>query len=192
MQTLTTERLLLRPAVADDADFLLELLNSPAFLANIGDRNVRTPEQATRYLETAPVFDYGPDGFGFNIVELRATGDRAGICGLVKRETLDDVDLGYAILERFGRRGLATEAARAALEHAQGVLGLVRVVAIVSPENAASRRVLEAIGMRLERQLRLPGHEHETCLYARPARPTRLQSPGAEQPEECVQFQFKR
>jgi [ribosomal protein S5]-alanine N-acetyltransferase len=167
MQTLTTERLRLRPARRDDAPFMFELLNSPGFLANIGDRNVRSAEDAVGYIETAAVFD-GSRGLGFNVVEELATGEVVGICGLVKREALDDVDVGYAFLERAWGRGYAQEAAAATLAHARGPLGLERIVAITAPANAGSRRVLERIGMRYEGMVEVPGYDGGSCLYAVP------------------------
>lgn len=166
MERIETARLLLREATPDDAAFVLELLNDPGFVANIADRGVRTVEVAAEYIQSAQIYRYGPDGLGFNVVELIATGQPVGTCGLVKRETLDDVDVGYALLERFAGRGYAREAAAAALAHALGPLGLERVVAITSPENAGSRRVLEAIGMRYEGLLAVPGYERDSALYA--------------------------
>jgi RimJ/RimL family protein N-acetyltransferase len=166
MQRLETERLILRPLTAEDAAFVLAVLNDPGYLANIADRGVRTVEDAAAYIGSAQVFRYGPDGLGFNVVELRETGEPVGICGLVKRDTLDDLDVGYAILEPFSGYGYAREAGAAALAHALGPLGLARVVAITSPENAGSRRVLERIGMRYEGLLEVPGYDSVSCLYA--------------------------
>lgn len=127
---------------------------------------MRTLADAEAYVRTAPLFADGPDGLGFNIVEERATGQAVGICGLVKRDTLDDVDVGYAFLERAAGRGYATEAAAAALAHARNDLGLERVVAITGVGNGGSRRVLEKIGLKLEGVIKLPGHAGDTCLYA--------------------------
>ena len=166
MDQLETERLRLRPVTAADAPFVLALLNDPGFIANIADRGVRTHEQAVEHIRTGPVFQYGPDGLGFNAVELKSSGALIGICGLVKRDSLDDVDVGYAFLERYAGRGYAREAAAAALQHALGPLGLERVVAITSPENGASRRVLEAIGMRYEGLRAIAGYAQDSALCA--------------------------
>jgi RimJ/RimL family protein N-acetyltransferase len=166
MDQLETERLRLRPAIETDAHFVLALLNDPGYLANIADRGVRGEAEAAEYIRSAQVFRYGPDGLGFNVVELTATGEPIGICGLVKRDTLDHVDVGYALLEDHAGRGYAREAAAAALAHALGPLGLERVVAITSPENVGSRRVLEAIGMRYEGLLAVPGYDRDSALYA--------------------------
>ncbi len=166
MDRLETERLVLRPLTAADAPFVLAVLNDPGYLANVADRGVRTLEQAEAYLATAPVFRYGLDGLGFNVVELRATGEPLGICGLVKRDTLDAPDVGYAILERFRGRGYAREAAAAALAQGLGLLGYRRIVAITSPENSGSRRVLEAIGMRFEGLFPIQPYDRDSALYA--------------------------
>lgn len=166
MRTITTARLVLRPATLADAAFIQELMNDPGYLARIGDRGIRTPADARAYLGTALIYRYGPDGLGFNVVERLEDGVPVGICGLVKRDGLDDVDLGYAMLSREAGRGHATEAAAATLGHARRGLGLGRVVAVTTPGNAGSRRVLEKIGMRLEGTVRLPGQDAASCLYA--------------------------
>lgn len=163
MKRLRTQRLVLREATEHDAAFVAELMNDEGYLTLIGDRGVRTSEDAHRYLETSVLYDYGGHGRGFNVVE-NEEGVPVGICGLIKREELDDVDLGYAILGAYVGRGYATEAASATLEHALGDLGLKRVVAITTILNAGSRKVLERIGMGLERTYH--SDTGETCLYA--------------------------
>lgn len=167
MKRLETERLVLRPVRPEDAAFMLQLLNAPGFLQHIGDRNVRSEADAAAYIATAAVFD-GFGGLGFNVVEERATGAAVGICGLVKRDALDAPDVGYAFLEAAWGRGYAQEAAAAALAHGLTELGLDKVVAITSPENAGSRRVLEKIGMRYEGVVQVPGYAGGSCLYAAP------------------------
>lgn len=166
MNTLETERLRLRPATADDAAFVLAVLNDPGYLANIADRGVRTEVEAAEYIRTAQVFRYGPDGLGYAVVQRKTSGEPLGICGLVKRDTLDDVDVGYALLQRHAGQGYGREAAAAVLAHALGSLGLERVVAITAPNNQRSRRVLEAIGMTYEGLLAVPGYDGGSALYA--------------------------
>jgi RimJ/RimL family protein N-acetyltransferase len=166
MKMLQTDRLRLRPATPDDAEFIFELMNDDSYQSQIGDRGVDSVEAAANYIRTAALYAYGPEGFGFNIVETSDGGEKVGICGLVKREALEDVDLGYAILSSHSRRGFASEAAAATLDHAKGELGLPRVVAITTVSNAGSRRVLEKIGMRLDKVIQMEGADKETCLYA--------------------------
>ena len=93
VHVLDTERLSLRRLGAADAEFIVELLNQPSFIANIGDRGVRTADDARRYIEDGPVASYERFGFGLFLVELKSTGEPIGICGLLKRDTLDDVDV---------------------------------------------------------------------------------------------------
>lgn len=164
METLTTPRLTVRPVTTDDAGFVLELLNEPGFLTNVGDRGLRTLTDAWGYIATAPLFDRS-GGLGYGVAVERAGGEPCGLCGLARRDWLDDPDVGYAFIQRFEGRGYATEAAGAALAYGLGRLRLPRVVAITTPDNLASRRVLEKIGMRLEGRVRPPGQDRETCLY---------------------------
>lgn len=166
MLVLSTERLRLRWADAGDAAFMLALLNEPAWIANIGDRGVRTLEQAADWIEARLVMAYRSQGFGFWIVERADDGERLGLCGLTKRDSLPEIDVGYAFLPAFWGRGYAREAAAACLNHAREMLQLRRVLAITGPENAASRRVLEAIGMRFVEQRVLDGETRQTCVYA--------------------------
>jgi RimJ/RimL family protein N-acetyltransferase len=144
-------RLTFREATADDADFVLELLNEPNYIRFVADRGLRTRDDAARYIEEKFRPSYAERGFGFYVVELKSSGEAIGICGLAKRETMEDVDVGYSFLERFWGNGYAVEAASAVMDHARQVLGLRRVVGVTAPENASSIRVLEKIGSDLRR-----------------------------------------
>jgi RimJ/RimL family protein N-acetyltransferase len=167
MNVLETERLNLRQLGAGDAAFILELLNEESFLRNIGDKGVRTIEDAVRYILLGPVDSYARHGFGLWLVELKEPGTPpAGICGLVKRDTLPDADLGYAFLPRFQSRGYASESAAAVMSYARGALGLRRVLAITNQDNAGSIRVLEKIGLKFERLVRLSDDAPEIMLFA--------------------------
>lgn len=163
---LETERLRLRPIEPADAAFILELLNEPGWLRFIGDRGVRTLEAAHDYIRQGPAAMIERHGFGLLLVEHRGEGTPLGMCGLIKREALDDVDIGFAFLERHGRRGYAFEAASAVLAHAREVLGLARIVAITSVDNHASIRLLEKIGLRFEKVMKLPGGDEPINLFA--------------------------
>ena len=166
MLVLTTERLRLRWANEADAAFMLDLLNQPSWIANIGDRGVRTLAQAADWIEVRLVMAYRTQGFGFWLVERTLDGERVGLCGLTKRDTLPEVDVGYAFLPAFWGQGYAREAAAACLQHAREALHLRCVLAITGPDNAASARVLEAIGMRFVEQRVLEGETRQTCVYA--------------------------
>ncbi len=149
MIVLETERLTLRHASLDDADFMLGLLNEPSFLEFIGDRGVRTVDDARRYIDERFVASYERNGFGLWIVERKDERGAIGICGLVKRETLDEPDLGFAFLPRFWSLGYAKESATAVRDFAFGPLALPRLLAITSDHNAQSIRLLERLGFSL-------------------------------------------
>lgn len=166
MKRIETERLILRQFTTDDAAFVLELVNDPAWLQHIGDRGVRTLADARAYLSKGSLASYAQNGFGLNLVELKSTGEPIGECGLIKRETLTDVDLGFAFLPQFRGMGYAEEAARATLKNARQILGLDRIVAIVSPENARSIVLLRKLGFRYEKSLHLtPEDPEEISLF---------------------------
>ena len=167
MTVVQTQRLILRRLTLDDAAFMLRLLNDAAWLQYIGDRGVRTLEAAREYLRTGAIDMYTRLGFGLYLVELNSTHEPIGICGLIKRDTLPDVDLGFAFLAQFRGGGYAYESAAATLGYARATLGMQRIVAIVSPENQRSIALLEKLGFHFEQSLRLPPNEaRETSLFA--------------------------
>jgi ribosomal-protein-alanine N-acetyltransferase len=165
---LDTERLLLRELHAGDAPFVLELLNEPGWLRFIGDRGIRTVEAACAYIENGPMKMYRDHGFGLYAVQARHGGEPLGLCGLIKRSGLDDVDIGFAFLERHSGLGYGVESAAAVMAHARRVLGLQRIVAITSVDNHKSIRLLERIGLRFEKLVTLPGDDEEIKLFATP------------------------
>ena len=166
LKVLETDRLELRWLTVDDDDFIVRLLNEPAWKLYIGDFGVRTLEDARRYLERGPIAMYARRGFGLYMVELRATGEPIGICGLIKREALEDVDLGYALLEEFRGKGYAFESASAVLELGRRTFELSRIVAISSKDNRSSAKLLGKLGFRFERVVRLKADAETVNLYA--------------------------
>jgi len=164
MRILETERLVIRHLEQADAAFILELLNQPSFIRFIADRGVRTLADAEDYILHGPVASYAKHGFGLFAVELRETGDPIGMCGLIKREVLPDVDLGYALLERYWKKGYAQEAAAAVLAYGKSI-GLQRIIAITAPDNDASAKVLEKIGLHFDRVIQLPTLGGESKLF---------------------------
>jgi len=163
---LETDRLTLQRLTPDDAPFIRELLNEPSFLRHIGDKGVRTTADAVRYIETGPMASYERLGFGLYRVELKESGVPIGMCGLLKRDWLADVDIGFAFLPRFWAKGYAFESAAAVLAHARRALGRERIVAIVSPDNVASIRLLGKLGFRFERLARPPEDGTEVRVFA--------------------------
>jgi RimJ/RimL family protein N-acetyltransferase len=165
MKVIESARLVLREFDLDDAEFILELLNESAFVRFIGDKGVRTRADAREYLQKGPLDSYRRFGFGLYLASLRADGMPIGMCGLVKREELADVDVGFALLARHCSRGYAAEAAAAVLEYGRRALNLRRIVAIAKPDNEASVAVLEKIGLGFERMIRLSGDGPELKLF---------------------------
>jgi len=157
---------MLRRLAAGDAAFILELLNEPAFLENIGDRGARTLADARRYIAKGPVASYRKFGFGLYLVELKDSGAPIGICGLLKRESLDDVDIGFAFLRKYWSQGYARESAAAVMHYGWTTLRLQRIVAITKPNNHASITLLEKLGLRFEKTVALPDHGGENKLFA--------------------------
>ncbi len=166
MHVTQTERLSLRRMCADDAPFMLALLNAPSWLRFIGERGVRTIADAQNYILNGPVAMYARLGFGFYIVELTATGHAIGICGLAKRDFLDDVDIGYALLPEHCGNGYAYEAAAAVLDYAKANLNLKRIVATMRPGNHLSAKLLLKLGLRFERMVPHPDGDRELELFA--------------------------
>ncbi len=164
-EVLETERLTLRRVTTDDAETILELMNEPAFIRFVADRGVRTRAQAADYIRAKMLPSYEQFGFGFYVVELKGSAEPVGICGLIKREALEDVDIGYSILQRHWRNGYAYEAARAVLDYGRNVLHLPRIVAVTAPENEISTRLLEKLGLRFQKIIHLPGFEKASKLF---------------------------
>jgi RimJ/RimL family protein N-acetyltransferase len=166
MLRLDTPRLVLRPLTEDDDVFIVSLLNDPAFLRFIGDRGVRTPEGARGYIRRGPIASYERFGHGLLLVALRDSQTPIGICGLLKRETLDDVDVGFAFLPEYCGKGYGYESASAVLADGRASLGLRRIVAITDPDNVASIRLLEKLGLPFERMITMPDERKALRLRA--------------------------
>lgn len=153
MTALETARLVLREFTAADAPFVLRLVNEPAFLRYIGDRGVRTLDDARRYIADGPVAGYARYGHGLMRVDRKADGAALGMCGLLKREALPEPDLGFSFLPEYWSQGYALESASAVMRHARETLGLGRILAITTRDNLSSMRLLDKLGFRFERMI---------------------------------------
>ncbi len=160
-----TDRLILRRLTTDDAPFILELLNEPAFLRFIGDKGVRTLEEARDYLLKGPIASYQQHGFGMYLTQLKAGGAAIGMCGLLQRENLADPDIGFAFLSAHRRSGYGSESAAAVLAHGRRDFGMERIVAVVSPDNEGSIKLLEKLGLGFESKVRMSEDEDEILLF---------------------------
>jgi ribosomal-protein-alanine N-acetyltransferase len=164
MNVIETNRLVLRWITPNDAPFILELLNDPGWIRFIGDRGIRTIEDALKYIFTGPMEMYARLGFGLYLTELKDEKIPIGICGLIKRDSLEDVDIGFAFLSKFQSKGYGYEAAAATLVFGFEQIGLKRIVAITTKDNVGSSKLLEKIGMEFEKTV--PINSDELKLYA--------------------------
>lgn len=166
---LDTDRLLIDKFTVEDAPFILELLNTPFWLTFIGDRGVRTPDDARQYILNGSIHSYEEHGFGPYRVVLKSSGASIGMCGLFKRDTLEDIDIGFAFLPDYIGKGYGYEAATAIMTYARDVLGATRIVGITNPDNQNSIHLLEKLGLRFERTVYLLGEDKEVLLFGTPA-----------------------
>ena len=168
---LETERLYLRRITLDDADLMLAVWNDPAFVRNVGDRGIRTLEEARDAVISGPLQLFSSYGYGPFVMVQKSDGARAGVCGLFRRDFLEHPDIGFALLPDYRGGGLVGEASIAVVKHARDDLGLEKITAIVSPDNAPSIGVIEKLGLSFSRMITMPDDEKEICLYGMVLRP---------------------
>lgn len=164
---LETDRLTLQEITLGDAELMLAVWNDPAFVRYVGDRGIRSTEAAEEAMRLGVLRLYEEHGYGPFRIALKDSGEAIGISGLFRRDGLDDPDIGYATLPGYCGKGYAFEAARAVIEHATTVLGLERLIAIISPENKASIGLIGKLGFEFERMHRMPADDHEVCIYGK-------------------------
>ena len=165
MNITETKRLIICKLELTDASFIVELLNDPDWIRYIGDRGVRTVDDACNYLTNGPMKSYEANGFGLFLVKLKDEGTPVGMCGLIKRVGLEDIDIGYAFLPEARGKGYAYESAAAVLEFGKDVIGLKRIVAITTPDNKNSIHLLEKLGLKFEKMVKITEDADETTLF---------------------------
>lgn len=166
MVLLESNRLLLREITLNDADFIFKLMNDPAWIQNIGDREIYSVKDAEDYIQSKIFASYQENGFGFYVIELKDSQERVGSAGLVNREGLEHIDIGYALLPDYRGHGYAFEATKMIYDYGTKSLGLDKIVAIVNPKNQKSILLLEKLGLEFERMIVLPDTEEEIKLYS--------------------------
>ena len=164
---LETDRLLILPFSVDDADFILALLNTPSWLTFIGDRGIKTASDAQQYIVDGPLKSYAQYGFGPYVVKLKNSNVPIGLCGLHKRLTLADIDIGFAFLPEYAGKGYGYEAASATITYARDVLGLTRITGITKPTNQHSIRLLEKLGLQFEKPINFSADGKESLLFGK-------------------------
>src|ERR1035437_9696825 len=166
MDIIETERLILSHFTPADTAFIIELLNTESWKQFIGDRNIKTEEDARNYLLNGPMKSYAQNNFGLYKVILKEGNTPIGMCGLIKRDTLDDVDIGFAFLPDYEGKGYAFEASVATLEYGQKELDIHRIVAITNTDNTKSIKLLERLGLKFERMIKFNNEDKELMLFA--------------------------
>lgn len=166
MTVLETPRLTLRRATVEDHAFIFALVNDPDWLRFISDKGVKSEADARDYIQKALLAMYDRLGFGLYLVERKSDGAAVGLCGLIKRDSLEDVDLGFAFLPQFRAQGYARESSAAVLDYGNKILGLKRIVAITMPENESSIRLLEKLGFKYEKMVKAPTPGPDDKLFA--------------------------
>jgi RimJ/RimL family protein N-acetyltransferase len=166
MFNLSTNRLNIRELTTDDAPFILRLLNEASFIHFIGDKGVRDIEGARQYILNGPMASYQQNGFGLYLVNRQTDGVALGMCGLLKRDSLSHVDIGFAFLPEFWNKGYAFESASAVMNYGKDVLKLTRIVAITNKDNDSSAKLLEKLGLRFDRLIKLSNDQGETRLFS--------------------------
>ncbi len=162
---LETEKLKLRELTLDDTSFIIELVNSTGWLKYIGDRNIKTTEQSKAYIENGPMKSYSENGFGLWLVESKVHKKPIGMCGLLRRDYLNHPDIGFAFLPEFIGKGFGFEAATGTISFAKNQLNFSSICAITMPDNVASIKLLEKIGMKFIKSISPPGSQEELHLY---------------------------
>ena len=162
---LETERLELRKFEPDDAPFILSLVNTPGWLQFIGDRKIKTLEDAKNYIVNAPMYLYHKFGFGPYLVQLKNSSTPIGMCSLIKRDTLEDVDIGYALLPEFSGKGYAYEATLATMNYAGQALGMKKLIAVTNTDNENSVKLLRKLGFGFEKKVRFPDENKELLQF---------------------------
>lgn len=163
---LETERLSLREFTLRDSAFIIELLNTPGWIEFIGDRNIKTTADAKEYLKNGPLKSYKLNGFGLALVEIKNNKRAIGMCGIIKRENLENPDIGFAFLPEFTGKGFAFEIAKATMDYAKDVLKLPNIFAITVPSNTRSIKLLEKIGLKFTRAFNFPGDEETLSMFS--------------------------
>lgn len=163
---LETERLTIRQAIPADAPFILELLTSEKWLKYIGDRGVRSLHSAQMYIHETLVGSYEKNGFGLYILERNDVRKPVGLAGFVKRDYLDNPDLGFAMLETYEGLGFAYEATNNLLKYGKNVLHFEVIHAITAVNNEASQSLLKKLGMKSEGTITPPGGKEAICLFS--------------------------
>jgi len=164
-KTFETERLILKPTNENDVEFIFELLNSPKWMQYIGDRNVKTVEEAQNYIRQRMLPQLEKLGFSNYTAIRKEDNAKIGTCGLYDREGMEETDIGFAFLPQYEKKGYAYEAARKILTEAKSSFGLERLCAFTTKDNYSSQKLLEKLGLKASGTITIPNDDEELLLY---------------------------
>ena len=165
MKNYQTERLILKPASVDDADFFLELYNMPKFIQFIGDRNIRTKQDAENYIQNRFLPQIEKLGFGNYVVILKENNKKIGAVGIFERDGLEVLDIGFSFFEEFEGKGYAYESAMKIKEIAKDEFNISKISAITTKDNISSQKLIEKLGLKFQKKVRLPDDDEELLYY---------------------------
>ena len=168
--TITTKRLILRPTNIEDRAFILELMNTPKWIKNIGDRNVRSEIDAENYIKQKMLPQLEALGYGNYTVIRKTDLVKIGTCGLYNRDGIDGVDIGFAFLPKYEGNGYAFESANKLMDLAENDFNIERISGITIAENTASKKLLEKLGLKFSKIMRLPNDNEDLLLYEKTSR----------------------
>lgn len=160
-----TERLILKPTDLEDVDLIFELMNSPKWLEYIGDRNIKTKEDARQYILDKHLPNFENNGYGSYTVILKENGNKVGSSGLFQRDVLEVVDIGFAFLPEYEKKGYGYESSNKILEVAKTEFGLNKVSAITLPNNIASQKLIEKLGLTYQKMIQLSQDDDALMYY---------------------------
>jgi len=166
MHALLTDRLTISEFSLADADFILELVNTPSWIKFIGDRNIHTKNDAVDYLTKGPLSSYKQHGLGLFKVQLSIGSLPIGMCGLLKRDELDNPDIGFAFLPGFEGQGYGFESSKAVLDDARDRLGIKQVLAITVKSNKRSIHLSEKLGLQFTKMINMHGDPEPLMLFS--------------------------
>jgi ribosomal-protein-alanine N-acetyltransferase len=165
LKTFETERLIIKPTTEEDAEFILNLFNTPKWIEFIGDRKLSTPKDAENYIITKMAPQFERLGYGNYTIIRKHDGEKIGCCGLYDREGVEGIDIGFALLPNFEKMGYAYESVSKLNEIAFNDFKLNQISGITSKNNKASQDLLMKIGLKFEKNVKLPNSTEEIFLY---------------------------
>lgn len=167
MTLIDTDRLSIRYIKVEDFNFIFRLLNDPSWIKYIGDKGIKTEDDAKNYIQTGPLQMYKNFGFGLYLVTLKETAVPIGLCGLIKRPSLENIDLGYAFLPEYTGKGYAFEATKAVLQYGKEQLTIDKIVAITTLDNFSSEKVLLKLGFTFDSLIKEKNDAEELKLFTK-------------------------